>query len=105
PFWFFQQCAPGSAVYNLPFPVRLRGNLDIEKLAASIDDIRRRHEALQALFVATGDQPLQRLHVDQSIPMPLVDLTQLPMADREAEACWLAAVEAQQPFDLVCGPL
>lgn len=105
PFWFFQQCQPGSAVYNLPFPVRLRGHLDMEKLAASMDDIRRRHEALQSLFVATGDQPLQRLHVDQRIPMPFVDLTQLPMADREAEACRLAAVEAQQPFDLVCGPL
>src|SRR4029077_19944789 len=48
--WFLDQLAPGSAAYNLPAAVRLRGDLSGAALAAALTEIVRRHEALRTTF-------------------------------------------------------
>ena len=40
-----------------------------------------------------------------ALPLPLIDLTGMPAAEREAELMRLAATEAGRPFDLARGPL
>src|SRR6185312_16194507 len=45
--WFIDQLEPGSATYNMPFGVRLRGELNVEALRRSVNEIVRRHEVLR----------------------------------------------------------
>ncbi len=103
--WFLDQFEPNSPYYNIPTAVRLRGRLDTAALGGSVNEIIRRHEALRTTFAAPSGTPLQVIAPGLTIPVPVVDLTGLSGAEREAEAQRRAVAEARRPFDLARGPL
>ncbi|WP_245716671.1 non-ribosomal peptide synthetase [Nocardia mikamii] len=49
----------GSAAYNLPFALRLTGNLDVAALSAALDDVVARHEVLRTIYPETANGPVQ----------------------------------------------
>ncbi len=115
--WFLDRLEPGP-LYNVPLAARLAGPLDVPAMAAALDGIVRRHEALRTRFLEDGGKPLQ-----QPLPWPLpgstgdlperrlglplwlIDLSPLPAARRQAAAWGLAAAAARRPFDLGSGRL
>jgi natural product biosynthesis luciferase-like monooxygenase protein len=104
--WFLDQFEPGNPAYNLLSAVRLRGVLDVDALKRSIAGIVARHEAVRTTFAQTADeQPTQVIAPALDLPLTLIDVEQLPPAEREAEVQRLATIEAQQSFDLQRGPL
>jgi hypothetical protein len=99
--WFLQNLEPESAAYNLPAAVRLLGDLDVERLAAVLGEIVRRHETLRTTFRTDGaDGPVQVIASPRPFPLGCVDLAELPAAEREREARALARAEAGRSFDL-----
>ena len=48
--WFLDQLSPGTANYNLPSALRLRGALDAAALACSLETIVARHASLRTTF-------------------------------------------------------
>jgi amino acid adenylation domain-containing protein len=102
--WFLDRLEPGSAAYNLPTAVRLAGRLDLAALAGSLDAIARRHESLRTTFEAQ-EEPRQVISWEAHLPLPVVDLSGLPVDRREAESERGARAEAGRPFDLERGPL
>src|SRR6185295_11314979 len=44
--WFLDQLEPGSALYNIPASVELRGRLEVAALSSALGEVVRRHEAL-----------------------------------------------------------
>ncbi|HLL48773.1 MAG TPA: condensation domain-containing protein, partial [Longimicrobiaceae bacterium] len=103
--WFIDQLQPGSAVYNMPFPLRLRGPLDVRALAGALGEVVRRHEALRTVFRAAGGEPVQVVLPAAPFVLPVVDLGGLPERAREAEARRQARADGARPFDLARGPL
>ncbi|HKH46873.1 MAG TPA: amino acid adenylation domain-containing protein [Thermoanaerobaculia bacterium] len=103
--WFLDQLEPDSAAYNLPLPVRLRGELPAALLERVFAGLVRRHEALRTTFAARGDQPVQVVHPDLLPALARIDLSDLPEAEREERARQIADQEAALPFDLRTGPL
>ncbi|HEV2147714.1 MAG TPA: non-ribosomal peptide synthase/polyketide synthase [Longimicrobiaceae bacterium] len=103
--WVVDQLEPGSAAYNMPYALRLRGRLQLGALRASLDALARRHETLRTVFAEKDGEPVQVIHDPASVALPVLDLGDLPQARREAEAQRLAAAEALRPFDLSRGPL
>ncbi|HLL45257.1 MAG TPA: amino acid adenylation domain-containing protein, partial [Longimicrobiaceae bacterium] len=103
--WFIDQLEPGSATYNMAFPLRLRGALDARALAAALTGLARRHESLRTVFAAVDGEPAQVVLPAAPVPLPAVDLGALPEAARQAEVLRLAAEDAGRPFDLARGPL
>ncbi|WP_405167324.1 amino acid adenylation domain-containing protein [Nocardia sp. NBC_01499] len=51
--------AAGSAAYNLPFALRLTGELDVAALGAALDDVVSRHEVLRTVYPESADGPVQ----------------------------------------------
>ncbi len=98
--WFLDQLEPGLTAYNNPSVMRLTGPLDLRALAAGLDEIVRRHEALRTRFTLRDGQPWQIIQPFTPEPLPRVDLAPLPPSRREAAARRLAAESAQRPFDL-----
>ncbi|HYG61736.1 MAG TPA: amino acid adenylation domain-containing protein, partial [Thermoanaerobaculia bacterium] len=103
--WFLHRLAPDSAVYNVPMAVRLSGRLDAGALAGALHEIGRRHEALRTTFAEREGHPLQVIAPEPRLPLALLDLTDLPAAEREAQVLRRAQNEVLQPFDLEAGPL
>ena len=103
--WFLDQLDPGTSAYNIPAALRLRGTLDLPALAASLEEIVRRHAALRTTFTARTAAGAGGGAGCAPSPLPLVDLAACPPAAREREVRRLACEEAARPFDLARGPL
>ena len=103
--WLVNQMEPGSPFYNIPSAMRLTGPLDVSVLPRCVGEIVRRHESLRTTFAARDGQPYEVVAPTLTVPLPLVDLTECPAADREPRALELVRTEAQHPFDLARGPL
>jgi amino acid adenylation domain-containing protein len=103
--WFLDQLEPGSSVYNFPIAVRLKGTLNTSALKQSLDEIVARHEALRTTFDVVDGRPVEIIAPALSVALPIVDLSGLPVAEREIEVERLATEEARRPFDLAKGPL
>ena len=102
--WFLDQLEPGSAAYNMPFGVRLRGELNEEALRRSVNEIVRRHEALRTSFVLEEGEPAQKIGAELEVEIEAINLQ--GMGDSgELEAGRLARAMAGEGFDLGRGPL
>jgi len=103
--WFLDRLEPGSAVYNMPAAVRLRGRLEVEALENALTEIVRRHEALRTTFSSEGGSPRQRIWEAGRWSAPRIDLSGVEESCRERMALKLAGEEACRGFDLTRGPL
>ncbi|HWE64696.1 MAG TPA: amino acid adenylation domain-containing protein, partial [Chloroflexota bacterium] len=81
--WFLDQLTPGSAAYNIPLVLRLRGPLDSTALQAALQAIVQRHEALRTTFSVVDNGPVQVIAPQQRVDLPCQDLQHLPAAQRE----------------------
>ncbi|HEX7240208.1 MAG TPA: amino acid adenylation domain-containing protein, partial [Longimicrobiaceae bacterium] len=98
--WFIDRLQPGSSAYNMPFPLRVRGGLDVRALERALTEIVRRHESLRTGIVVQDGEPVQRVDPVRPVRLPTVDLGGVD-SSRELER--LAAAEAARPFDLAAG--
>jgi acyl carrier protein len=103
--WFFSQLESDGSFYNVPRAVRLRGNLHVEALEWSLNQIAARHEVLRTTFSTVDDQPVQVISPSVQLRLAVTDLRSMPEAERESEAQRLAGEEARTSFDLSQGPL
>jgi len=103
--WFLDQLEPGSASYNIPVAMKINGNLNIAAFEESIGEVISRHETLRTTFSSTGGKPVQIISEKSDFRLRIIDLRPLSVNDRENEAKKLAIKDAQEPFDLVTGPL
>jgi amino acid adenylation domain-containing protein len=103
--WFLDQLVPNNAFYNTPAAVRLTGSLNLAALQETFNEIVRRHEALRTTLATVEGQPVQAIAPTLTLSIPVIDLRQLPKAERDNEARRLTTQEAQRPFDLSKGPL
>ncbi|PAU59158.1 non-ribosomal peptide synthetase [Pseudomonas indica] len=99
--WFVEQLNPGSAHFNIPFALRLSGDLDVEALRASFQWLIERHEVLRTAFPSDHGQPYQRIVEALSFELPLTDFEGAGDDAVQAELQdWFA-----HPFDLTSPPL
>jgi hypothetical protein len=95
----------GSSAYNIPLAEHISGTLNVAALERSFNELVRRHESLRTTFKISAGQPVQVINEPQRLRLEVTDLSRLPEAEREREAARESHEEAQQPFDLVHGPL
>jgi amino acid adenylation domain-containing protein len=98
--WFIDQLRPRSCEYNLPFAMRISGELNIPALERSFSLLIERHEVLRTTFRACDGEPIQFVAPPQNVTLPITDLRGLEWSERSLieAAAWI-------PFDLAEGPL
>jgi amino acid adenylation domain-containing protein len=101
--WFLDRLHPGTALYNVPAALRLRGALDVHALERALGALVGRHEALRTTFPEVDGAPVQVIAPFDGFSLPVEDLSAAEDAEREAKR--RAAAEAVRPFDLAAGPL
>ncbi|QQQ00676.1 non-ribosomal peptide synthetase [Lysobacter enzymogenes] len=103
--WILDQFEPGSAVYNVPLSQWIDGPLRREPLQRALDEVARRHESLRTVTRSDADGPYQHILAPAQVPLGYADLSDLPAAERDAQAIELARKEAAIGFDLSHGPI
>ena len=103
--WLHAQMAPDVPLYNEPVTIHYRGPLDVAVLERSFNEILRRHEAWRTCFITIDGAPVQKVEPKITVSLPVIDLRDLPDAEREAEALRIATQDAQKPIDLAQAPL
>ncbi len=103
--WFLDQLQHNSPAYNITVSYRLKGELKLSILEQCIGEIVRRHEVLRTTFKTIDGQPVQVIASDLTPKCVVEDLEPLPVQQREQEMVRRATAEAQEPFNLVDGPL
>ena len=98
--WFLGRLEPDSTEYLVPMSFRLRGLLDATALIRAWDELIARHEILRTRHCLADGQPVQIIDEPAGHGLVLVDLTELPGADREKRAAELTAQENATGFDL-----
>ncbi|HEY9825555.1 MAG TPA: amino acid adenylation domain-containing protein, partial [Stenomitos sp.] len=99
--WFLYQFEGISATYNLPFALRLRGQINLAAMEQSLNAIVERHESLRTTFAQRTEQSIQIVHPAVALHIPVVD----------GEGCderWIQEQihqESRRCFDLEAGPL
>jgi non-ribosomal peptide synthetase component F len=103
--WLMEQLRPGTLTHTVPMRVSVRGPLDRAHLAAALNDVVARQEALRSTFVEVGGEPLQRIAPSSHVDLRLVDLSGMRAAERAAELLRLREVTAHTAVDIGRGPL
>jgi len=103
--WFLVQLEPESVDYNLPLTVRLEGDLQIDALEGALRALVHRHETLRTTFASAGGRPVAVVAPSIELPLPVLDLSTMTEAEREASTLRAAVAESDRPFDLTRGPL
>ena len=103
--WLLDRMTPGTAAYNMPHPLRIRGRLDAAALERALDGLLARHETLRTTFEEREGGPVQVIHPPSPRPLPVDDLSSWPPEEREAEVRRRVNRDANTGFDLVAGPL
>src|SRR5690348_15962954 len=103
--WFLQQLDPADASSNMAVVQRLRGPLDIGALERAVTAVVGRHEPLRTRFGVTADgRSYQEVLPPGPVALPVVDVSEAPVGEREARAVAVAADRVNRPFDLAAGP-
>jgi amino acid adenylation domain-containing protein len=102
--WFLHQFEPDSSANNVPVVVRFNGTLNVAALEQSLNYVVSRHEVLRTTFPIVDGKPTQAICEDFTLKLAIVNLQDVPVEQREAQALQLATDEAHQPFDLAQGP-
>ena len=73
--WIIDQMQSGNHAYNLPVGFRLNGDLNIEILEISFNEIIKRHETLRTTFGLVDNQPKQLIHPECLVKIKTIDLS------------------------------
>lgn len=102
--WLASQISENSSLcFNEINLVTLRGELDTKALRDSLNDLIARHDALRAVFPATGEGFV--IQPSLVLDLTLSDLRDLSEADRKHAITAAQDAERDTPFDLEKGPL
>ncbi len=102
--WFLDQYEPGTATYNMPEALRLRGHVDAGALERALEALVQRHEGLRTRFVPRAGEPWRVVDAEAGFVLARHWLEDTG-AEREAAALEWVTHAALRPFDLANGPL
>ncbi len=86
-----------SAVYNIPFAVKITGKLDRLRFSEAIEKMVERHESLRTSFEVNDGEPVQVIHSAVRFKKIFQDAP-----DGLSDEC---ISELIKPFDISCAPL
>ncbi len=95
--YFLYEVDRSALTYNMPQAVKLKGNLEVERLEGALKRLIERHDSLRTTFEMTDDEVYQRVHQKTDFSLQLLEV-----GDTGVEH----VVESfMRPFDLHTGPL
>ena len=103
--WLHSETNAGVPLYNEAVTIHRLGEFSLATMTRVFNEILRRHEAWRTSFDVVDGELVQVIHPHLHVQLPLVDLADFPLAEREAECLRLATEDAALPIELHAAPL
>lgn len=103
--WLIDRFEKSFTPYNMVGAFRLAGPLDLDALAAALDHIVSRHEALRTNFVERDGELMQIVRDSVSLEWERLDVSALSPDAQERQLKDLLQRENRRRFDLAADPL
>lgn len=101
--WYVSQIDPANPAYNVLYPLRVSGSLDLRALEKAIGMLVERHEALRTRYVEMDGVPAQVVGSGE-VSFEVVEVDGQTPAERREAAMRVAEQHFSLPFDLSTGP-
>jgi amino acid adenylation domain-containing protein len=98
--WLLNQLEPGNNAYTIPLIVVLAGDLQLQALEHSLDEIVRRHESLRTTFHVYDGQAVQEIRPACGSGLRHIDLRPLSSIEQGSALQHLTHQQIMLPFDL-----
>ncbi|MFD2169571.1 amino acid adenylation domain-containing protein [Tumebacillus lipolyticus] len=98
--WFLRELFPDNLSYSASCLLTFRGELDVSIVERALCEILRRHEIFRTIFQAIDGEPAQVVMPYEPIRLPVLDLHQLPEAEKRAEMDRVVDMEIKKMFKL-----
>ena len=98
--WFIDQIEGGSAQYNMPLGLKLRGEFDEDKAQQALNAIVARHEPLRTVFADYGQGALQIIRPQVEFVLERIDLTDIDASQQQITITEAVNADAIKMFDL-----
>ncbi|REJ55603.1 MAG: amino acid adenylation domain-containing protein [Microcystis aeruginosa DA14] len=98
--WFLDKLEPNSPFYNISLALHLAGNLQVDVLEKSLQEIIQRHESLRTNFATIEGNPVQIIKPESNWQLTLVNGKDSPKYREEQEIKKWLEIHSHQPFDL-----
>ncbi len=103
--WLHAAMAPDMPLYNESITIHRHGPYNHAALEAALSEVLRRHAIWRTAFVEEGGDLVQKIMPAEAINLPIIDISQLPLGERDAEAVRLATEDARAPIPFEHAPL
>ncbi len=103
--WFLMALQPDNLAYNYQVALHFEGFLDLAALEKTLTEIVRRHEIYRTTFHEEAGVPCQVIHESAPVKIPLLDLSDLPDDQKNAQANRWMAVYFEEVFNIEQLPL
>jgi amino acid adenylation domain-containing protein/FkbH-like protein len=98
--WLLEQFHLTCSPFNRPVALRLVGPLEVEALRKALTLLAARHDALRAVFPVAGGEPSQSICAPTEVTLQVLNLENVPEAQREEAATTSMAQAARSPYIL-----
>ncbi|WP_010099286.1 MupA/Atu3671 family FMN-dependent luciferase-like monooxygenase [Ornithinibacillus scapharcae] len=99
--WFLNQLQPGNPSYNETYVLRLEGEVDVNQLELTVNDIISRHEVLRTNFYQEEDQVMQIVHPSRKVKIEQLDPISQSILNQQIIKEEVINSFARRSFDLV----
>ncbi len=96
--WYMEKIYPGTSLYNIGGPVRIKGAVDFSILEEAINLLVKRNEGLRLRFIEENGQVKQYVSDYEKIKLDLFDFRQYENPEKEFRK-WVDK-QAEKPFDI-----
>ncbi len=98
--WLIDQMEQGSAHYNTPGALKVKGQFNLTVAAQAFKQIIQRHEPLRTVYAAADPEPVQLIQDTFEFHIARHDLSHLSATEQQTAIDQAIANDSQQPFDL-----
>ena len=98
--WFLDKFESGSSNYNMPTPLRINGDFDLDVAQQAIRVIIQRHEILRTVYLDEGGKPYQQVNEGFDFHIKHHDLCTFYGVEKEQKLEQLITDESFVPFYL-----
>lgn len=98
--WLIDRMNGSSAEYNMPIKLRVRGQIELDRIEQSLREVIQRHESLRTIYIEKNGEPKQSLNENYQFDLLIHDFSEQSETERTGNIEQAIHQNSHATFDL-----